>query len=110
MIRRTRWIFSRSRLFEISSGVSNSTLVPTRNSEGPLRTNFPPFRRASRHTLHKQPTRGVVSAPPVPRKRNSSRLVSLPVLKTYHRLVVERGKGFRQATGRTLFDAVEVAA
>src|SRR5437667_11709331 len=35
---------------------------------GPLRAYLPFFRRASMHMSHKHPTRGVQSAPPVPKK------------------------------------------
>src|SRR6266571_5522081 len=84
-------MFSRSRLLAMSSGVSNNRLGPVRKSEGPLRTYLPCLRLASWHTLQRQPTRGVVSAPPVPRNRSSSRLPIVAVSKT-HPLIVPAGK------------------
>src|SRR6267143_5506362 len=58
---------SLSRLWATSSGVSNSKSAPVKKTLGPLREYLPPFLRASAHISHKHPTRGVQSAPPVPR-------------------------------------------
>src|SRR5713101_705697 len=60
-------ISSLSRLWATSSGVSNSKSAPVRKTLGPLREYLPTLRRASVHMSHKHPTRGVQSAPPVPR-------------------------------------------
>src|SRR6267143_3093607 len=78
---------SLSRLWATSSGVSNSKSAPVRKTLGPLREYLPALRRPSVHISHKHPTRGVQSAPPVPRNTRVEALglferkLSLPVPK-----------------------------
>ncbi len=60
----------------MSSGVSNKRLGPVSRRAGPFRANLPPLLLASSQTRQRQPMRGVVSAPPVPRNKSSSRFVA----------------------------------
>ena len=50
-----------------SSGVSISTSGPWTKTLGPVRAYGAPFARASVQMLHRQPGRGIVTAPPEPR-------------------------------------------
>src|SRR2546425_5313005 len=85
---------SLSRLWAMSSGVSNSKSAPVRKTLGPLREYLPTLRRASVHISHKHPTRGVQSAPPVPRNTRAGssglfeRKLSLPVRKRLIRVTI----------------------